>query len=363
MERARVERVGWPICATTVALLALLSAMALIAPSAGARGGAIRTPALALSWLAPTPPDGKTYTVAVGSRLRLELAAGAEGGPADIWASGLAAGAVLTANAGAPASAELDWTPSGAQLGTHVFVFAAGSANRSVATQPRAIFVQVVPATPPAAGEATPIGTNGVYRWAYVLERTAARARPTGSSRIVTHLDVFTGDSTVNLVLLIARVIDAKGRVWYRVRLPIRPNNSTGWVLGADLTTTRAIRTYLVVYRKLFTATLYRSSRPIFRSRIGVGKPYWPTPTGDFYIREVLTGFGDPFYGPVAFGTSARSAVLTDWEGGGGVIGIHGTNSPQILPGRVSHGCIRMRNPSVVRLLRLMPLGTPLAIR
>jgi lipoprotein-anchoring transpeptidase ErfK/SrfK len=93
-----------------------------------------------------------------------------------------------------------------------------------------------------------------------------------------------------------------------------------------------------------------------------VGKPYWPTPAGDFYIREVMTGFDDPFYGPVAFGTSARSAVLTDWPGGG-VIGIHGTSIPQILPGRVSHGCVRMKNGPIRQLLRLMPIGTPLAIR
>jgi len=356
-------RVGGQICATTVALLAVLSALLLTAPSAAAPRGAVQNPELALAWLAPTPADGKTYTIAVGNRLSLELAAGAKGGATHIWASGLTVGAALNAKVGAPARAELDWTPTGAQLGTHVFVFVAASESDRVATQPRAIFVQVVPATPPAAGEVTPIGTNGVYRWAYVLERTSARARPRSSSRVVTHLNVFTGDSTVNLVLLLARATDAKGRVWYRVRLPIRPNNSTGWVRAADLTATRALTTYLVVYRKLFTATLYRNGRPIFRTRIGVGKPYWPTPTGDFYIREVLTGFGDPFYGPVAFGTSARSAVLTDWEGGGGVIGIHGTNSPQILPGRVSHGCIRMRNPSIVRLLRLMPLGTPLAIR
>jgi len=364
VKRAGVEtRVGGQTCATTVAFLALLSALLLAAPSAAAPREAVPRPNLALAWLAPTPVDGKTYTIAVGSRLRLELAAGTKGDATHIWASGLAVGAAFNAAAGTPARGELNWTPTGAQLGTHVFVFVAASQSGRVATMPRAIFVQVVPASPPVAGEARPIGTNGVYRWAYVLERTAARVRPMSSSRVVTHLNVFTGDSTVNLVLLLARAMDAKGRVWYRVRLPIRPNNSTGWVLAADLTATRGLTTYLVVYRKLFTATLYRNGRPIFRTRIGVGKPYWPTPTGDFYIREVLTGFGDPFYGPVAFGTSARSAVLTDWEGGGGVIGIHGTNSPQILPGRVSHGCIRMRNPSVLRLLRLMPLGTPLAIR
>ena len=34
-----------------------------------------------------------------------------------------------------------------------------------------------------------------------------------------------------------------------------------------------------------------------------------------------------------------------------------------LLPGRVSHGCIRMRNADVLRLARLMPVGTPLRIR
>jgi lipoprotein-anchoring transpeptidase ErfK/SrfK len=48
---------------------------------------------------------------------------------------------------------------------------------------------------------------------------------------------------------------------------------------------------------------------------------------------------------------------------GGGFIGIHGTNQPGILPGRVSHGCIRMRNSAILRLRRLMPLGTPVQIR
>jgi lipoprotein-anchoring transpeptidase ErfK/SrfK len=64
----------------------------------------------------------------------------------------------------------------------------------------------------------------------------------------------------------------------------------------------------------------------------------------------------------VAFGTSARSSVLTDWPAGG-YVGIHGTDEPDLLPGRVSHGCIRMRNADIVRLARLMPMGTPLTIR
>jgi lipoprotein-anchoring transpeptidase ErfK/SrfK len=69
-----------------------------------------------------------------------------------------------------------------------------------------------------------------------------------------------------------------------------------------------------------------------------------------------------PFYGPVAFGTSARSAVLTDWPDGG-YIGIHGTNHPELIPGRISHGCIRLRNRDIIRLARRMPIGTPITIR
>jgi lipoprotein-anchoring transpeptidase ErfK/SrfK len=72
--------------------------------------------------------------------------------------------------------------------------------------------------------------------------------------------------------------------------------------------------------------------------------------------------YSSPFYGPVAFGTSARSEVLTDWPAGG-FVGIHGTNRPDLLPGRVSHGCIRLRNQDILRLARLLPVGTPLTIR
>ena len=75
-----------------------------------------------------------------------------------------------------------------------------------------------------------------------------------------------------------------------------------------------------------------------------------------YWIRELIRGdFGA--YGPWAFGTSAYSN-LSDWPGGG-VIGLHGTNQPQLIPGRPSHGCIRMPNAKVLKLRKLMPIGTP----
>ena len=88
-----------------------------------------------------------------------------------------------------------------------------------------------------------------------------------------------------------------------------------------------------------------------------------PTPAVDTYVRERIVPT-DPsgIYGVFAFGLAAYSRTLTDWPGGG-QIGIHGTNRPELLPGRVSHGCVRLRNADIVRLSRLMPLGTPVRIR
>jgi lipoprotein-anchoring transpeptidase ErfK/SrfK len=139
------------------------------------------------------------------------------------------------------------------------------------------------------------------------------------------------------------------------------PNGQTGWVPRRVLGGYQFVHTRLVVDRDRFTATLFSDGHTVFRAAVGIGRPESPTPRGDFYIREKLSGFGNPFYGPVAYGTSARSAVLTDWPGGG-FIGIHGTNEPQLIPGRISHGCIRMRNDDILRLSRLMPVGTPLTI-
>jgi lipoprotein-anchoring transpeptidase ErfK/SrfK len=194
-----------------------------------------------------------------------------------------------------------------------------------------------------------------------VLRSVEARRAPSPEAPPVARVRLRTPEGTSNLVLLLG---GAKGRTrsWVHVRLPVLPNNSTGWVPRAALGGYRFLRTRLVVDRKRLTATLYYDHRVIFRAPVGVGRPESPTPPGRFYVRDKLTSFPDPFYGPVAFGTSARSPVLTDWPAGG-FVGIHGTNQPGLIPGRISHGCIRLRNADILRLARLMPVGTPLIVR
>lgn len=198
--------------------------------------------------------------------------------------------------------------------------------------------------------------------WAVVRRPVAARERPSANAEVVTPLATRTPEGTSNIVLVIGRGRDSAGRIWLHVRLPVLPNEQTGWIPRDAVGGYGVVRTRLVVDLRRFTATLLRDRRQIFRARIGVGLPPWPTPRGRFYVRNRLTDYESPFYGPLAFGTSARSTVLTDWPDGG-FVGIHGTNQPELIPGRVSHGCIRLRNEDILELGRLMPIGTPVTIR
>ena len=214
----------------------------------------------------------------------------------------------------------------------------------------------------PAPGSEVLSEPGHVSRWAFVVKKAIARRTPDPKARAVARLRLRTQDGTDELVAVLERQTDVVGRRWIKVRLPILPNGSTGWVQEDALGPLHRVRTWLRVDTRRLQIKLIRSGRLVFRSRIGIGQKRWPTPKGDFYIRDRLEGFpSGGLYGPLAFGLNARSAVLTDWPGGG-FVGVHGTNEPYLLPGRVSHGCIRMRNRDILRLGRLMPVGTPVTV-
>lgn len=199
-------------------------------------------------------------------------------------------------------------------------------------------------------------------KWTVVAHPTLARSEPDAKSPVVARLSTAAPEGSANVLSVLQTRSAPDGRLWVKLRLPVLPNGTTGWVPRRSLGGYELVRTLLVVDRGTLTATLYRAGKRIFAARVGIGAAAWPTPTGEFTIKSKLTSYRSPFYGPVAFGTTARSAVLTEWPQGG-FVGIHGTNAPELLPGRVSHGCIRMRNRDLLHLARLLPIGTPLRIR
>ena len=200
-------------------------------------------------------------------------------------------------------------------------------------------------------------------RLAHPIAERTVRAAPTGTAKAVTRLRLSTEDGPPEVYLVLASHVDPEtDQVWLRVRIPGRPNGRTGWVPREGLGGLFVVRTKLLVDRRRLAATLFRDGRPVWRSRIGVGKAATPTPRGRFWIRTRLRNLrGNPLYGPWAFGTAAYS-ILSDWPGGG-VVGVHGTNQPHLIPGRPSHGCIRVPNRKIRRLARIMPIGTPVEIR
>jgi lipoprotein-anchoring transpeptidase ErfK/SrfK len=54
--------------------------------------------------------------------------------------------------------------------------------------------------------------------------------------------------------------------------------------------------------------------------------------------------------------------VLVDWPQGG-PIAIHGTNEPATIGQAASHGCLRIDNAVLERLIHVVPDGTPDRIR
>ena len=218
-------------------------------------------------------------------------------------------------------------------------------------------------AAAPAASAATVklSDETTLSRWANTNLIARIRSQPSKQAHRIGKLHWNTEDGVPEVYLVLASRLDANDHVWLQIRVPGRPNGRTGWVPEEALSQLYVVGKRLVIDRRRLRATLYDRGKRVWSSPVGVGKRSTPTPAGRFWIRERLSNLrGDPLYGPWAFGTAAYSR-LSEWPGGG-VVGIHGTNQPWLIPGRPSHGCVRVPNRKIVKLKQLMPIGTPVWI-
>jgi len=221
------------------------------------------------------------------------------------------------------------------------------------------------------AAAATRVGGAGVAgklsdlrtisRWAYPNTEAVVRASPGDSARALGRLRFLTIDDQAEIYMALSSERLRSGQTWVRIELPARPNGQSGWVPRGALGPFHVVRGYLLVDQRTLRVTLFGDGQAIFSAPIGVGKPSTVTPAGHFYVMEKLTTLDAPLYGPYAIGTSAYAPTLSEWPGGG-VVGIHGTNEPQLVPGRPSHGCIRLRNEDITRLWAMIAVGTPIEI-
>jgi len=150
--------------------------------------------------------------------------------------------------------------------------------------------------------------------------------------------------------------------VWYRVQLPMKPNEIEGYVRARDVEVVR-LHSRIVVDLSERRLELFKRGRRVVKAKVAIGAPITPTPRGSYYVNQRLTA-PDPWgpFGPGALGISAFSPVLQEWTQGG-PIAIHGTNEPSSIGKAISHGCIRVRNETLLLLFRMAPAGTPVLVR
>lgn len=149
---------------------------------------------------------------------------------------------------------------------------------------------------------------------------------------------------------------------WVRVRLPTRPNHTNAWV-SADQVKLENVEPTVEVDLATRTLTVRSDGAILAEATVAIGSEENPTPRGTFFVTDKLET-PDPggAYGPFALGLSGYSETLSEFGGGDGQIGIHGTNDPATLGQAVSHGCIRLPNDVVSLLADILPLGTPVHV-
>ena len=157
---------------------------------------------------------------------------------------------------------------------------------------------------------------------------------------------------------------DKGGTRWLRVRLPGRPNNSTGWIRKATNDTVGD--------------DLARRGRPLRAAADRVpprpapsapscpsSEPPRPRPRkAEYFVEETVLLKGGQVGGPYALALSARSYVFQEFAGGPGQIAVHGVwNVGGTMGTAASHGCVRLDTAAITWLGERIGPGVPVTVR
>lgn len=145
------------------------------------------------------------------------------------------------------------------------------------------------------------------------------------------------------------------------VLLPVRPNGSKGWI-DADVVSVTGHDYQIQVSLSEFRMLVQRGDQVLVDTPVGVGADDTPTVGGEYYT-WVLIDPTNAGYGSFAYGLSGFS-TLESFAGGDGRLGIHGDTDPTSFGRQVSHGCVRVPDEVMVRLVEDigLPLGVPVTV-
>ena len=269
--------------------------------------------------------------------------------------------AALVAGAGLAAAVALPVRASGGPSGTTASTASAATTATTTGTASTTTVAQnAAPRRTEGGSRRQRIETVFPAAGQLVVHSVAVRRRPSPRAPVIKVMHYFRPDYRVQEIFAVRRAVGTDGAVWYRISVPMRPNGTYGWIPASTVSLAPTV-SLIVVDRSARTIDVYWHGKHVWHAIVAVGAPGRETPLGHFYVAARFVPYHDPFLGVFALETSAYSK-LTEWPGGG-VVGIHGTDLPQLLGQAVSHGCVRVSNRTAEALERYAPLGTPIWIR
>ena len=218
-----------------------------------------------------------------------------------------------------------------------------------------------------AESPAVPAAPTMTQAWVARVVTPIEALRQPGTGSLVMNVPTqarWNGGPVGLLVLDTATLAD--GSLWLRVRLPIRPNGTSGWI-PADETELSPTPYRIEILTRQRIVRFLETGRVMHRFRAVVGAPRWPTPHGLFAVSErVAQPNPRGFLGTWALHLTAFSNTLINFGGGPGTIAIHGRGGASLLDplgSARSHGCIRITNRAVDYIEARAEEGTPVVIR
>lgn len=207
----------------------------------------------------------------------------------------------------------------------------------------------------PTGTEAPEVSTSSIA--ARLAGPTDVYAEPSADAEVVTTLAETTELGSASTLLVVGEEGD-----WLEVALPIRPNGATGFI-PRDAAELRSNDFAIHVDLEARTLILTEAGAVVVETPVAIGSDENPTPPGRYFVTDLVdTGDAAGAYGPFAFGLSGHSETLSEFGGGDGQLGVHGTNDPSSIGRNVSHGCVRVPNEVIAAMVEVVPLGTPVTV-
>ena len=178
---------------------------------------------------------------------------------------------------------------------------------------------------------------------------------------------------------------EVKGK-YFEVILPRLPNGSKAWVLSKDVDIFYSDKKIVIDLSERIARVITSKECSVFglsevplmacknlnnkvlaEAPVAIGKDSTPTPLIDAVIdylweRSTSSVYFSQVYGDRIFGLNQHSEVLDNFGGKRPAIAIHSTSSPELIGGKVSNGCIRMKPEDIEIFLEHVTLGMKVQI-